>query len=41
MATIPTFHVLRWTAAAKFYLAGLSEREIAEIMAWEEEQEDG
>lgn len=32
------FHDLRGTAATKFYLAGLSEREIAEIMAWEEEQ---
>lgn len=32
------FHDLRGTAATKFYLAGLSEREIAEIMAWEEDQ---
>jgi integrase len=31
------FHDLRGTAATKFYVAGLSEREIAEIMAWEEE----
>lgn len=31
------FHDLRGTAATKFYLAGLSEREIAEIMGWEEE----
>ncbi|MCV3243924.1 tyrosine-type recombinase/integrase [Mesorhizobium sp. ZC-5] len=31
------FHDLRGTAATKFYLAGLSVREIAEIMAWEEE----
>lgn len=31
------FHDLRGTAATKFYLAGLSEREIAEMMAWEEE----
>jgi integrase len=31
------FHDLRGTAATKFYTAGLTEREIAEIMAWEEE----
>lgn len=31
------FHDLRGTAATKFYLAGLSVRVIAEIMAWEEE----
>ena len=31
------FHDLRGTAATKFYVAGLSERVIAEIMAWEEE----
>jgi transposase len=31
------FHDLRGTAATKFYLAGLSERVIAEIMGWEEE----
>ena len=31
------FHDLRGTAATKFYIAGLSERVIAEIMAWEEE----
>lgn len=31
------FHDLRGTAATKFYLAGLSEREIGEIMGWEEE----
>jgi len=30
------FHDLRGTAATKFYLAGLTAREIAEIMAWEE-----
>lgn len=30
------FHDLRGTAATKFYTAGLSEREIAEIMGWEE-----
>jgi integrase len=30
------FHDLRGTAATKFYLAGLSEREIAETMGWEE-----
>lgn len=31
------FHDLRGTAATKFYVAGLSEREIAEILAWEED----
>lgn len=31
------FHDLRGTAATKFYLAGLSLREIAEIMGWEED----
>lgn len=31
------FHDLRGTAATKFYIAGLPEREIAEIMGWEEE----
>jgi integrase len=31
------FHDLRGTAATKFYLAGLSERVIAEIMGWEED----
>lgn len=31
------FHDLRGTAATKFYNAGLTEREIAEVMAWEEE----
>ncbi|RUV71007.1 MAG: site-specific integrase [Mesorhizobium sp.] len=31
------FHDLRGTAATKFYIAGLTEREIAEIMGWEEE----
>lgn len=31
------FHDLRGTAATKFYVAGLPEREIAEIMGWEEE----
>jgi integrase len=30
------FHDLRGTAATKFYIAGLSVRVIAEIMAWEE-----
>ncbi len=30
------FHDLRGTAATRFYVAGLSERVIAEIMAWEE-----
>ncbi|MDP9840778.1 integrase [Neorhizobium huautlense] len=32
------FHDLRGTAATKFYIAGLSIRVIAEIMAWKEEQ---
>jgi Phage integrase family len=32
------FHDLRGTAATRFYTAGLSERVIAEIMGWEEEQ---
>lgn len=31
------FHDLRGTAATKFYVAGLAEREIPELMAWEEE----
>jgi integrase len=31
------FHDLRGTAATKFYVAGLSERVIAEIMGWSEE----
>jgi integrase len=31
------FHDLRGTAATRFYNAGLSERVIAEIMAWEED----
>ncbi|WP_144223729.1 tyrosine-type recombinase/integrase [Mesorhizobium amorphae] len=31
------FHDLRGTAATKFYLAGFSEREIAEILAWDED----
>lgn len=31
------FHNLRGTAATRFYIAGLSERVIAEIMGWEEE----
>jgi integrase len=31
------FHDLRGTAATRFYIAGLSVREIAEIMGWEEE----
>ena len=30
------FHDLRGTAATKFYRAGLSERDIAEMMGWEE-----
>jgi integrase len=30
------FHDLRGTAATRFYIAGLSERVIAEIMGWEE-----
>jgi integrase len=31
------FHDLRGTAVTRFYVAGLSERVIAEIMAWEED----
>jgi integrase len=31
------FHDVRGTAATKFYVAGMSERVIAEIMSWEEE----
>ena len=31
------FHDLRGTAATRFYIAGLHERVIAEIMSWEEE----
>jgi integrase len=31
------FHDLRGTAATRFYIAGLGERVIAEIMGWEEE----
>jgi integrase len=31
------FHDLRGTAATRFYIAGLTERVIAEIMGWEEE----
>lgn len=31
------FHDLRGTAATKFYVAGLSERMVAEIMGWDEE----
>ena len=31
------FNDFRGTAATKFYIAGLSERVIAEIMGWEEE----
>ena len=31
------FHDLRGTAATRFYIAGLSERVIAEILGWEEE----
>ena len=31
------FHDLRGTAATRFYVAGVSERAIAEIMGWEEE----
>ena len=30
------FHDLRGTAATKFYLAGLTVREIADIMGWSE-----
>jgi integrase len=32
------FHDLRGTAATRFYIAGLSERVIAEILGWEEER---
>lgn len=32
------FHDLRGTAATNFYLAGLSERVIAEILAWKESE---
>ena len=35
------FHDLRGSAATRFYVAGLSERVIAEIMAWEEEYVQG
>src|SRR5215831_9831296 len=35
------FHDLRGTAATKFYVAGLSIRVIAEILAWSEEEVDG
>ena len=31
------FHDLRGTTATKFYVAGLSERVVAEIMGWQEE----
>ena len=31
------FHDLRGTAVTKFYIIGIPERVIAEIMAWEEE----
>ena len=31
------FHDLRGTAATRFYVAGLSERVIAEILGWTEE----
>jgi integrase len=34
------FHDLRGTAATKFYIAGLSIRVIAEILAWSEDQVD-
>ena len=34
------FHDRRGTAATKFYLSGLTTREIAEIMAWEEDTVD-
>lgn len=34
------FHDLRGTAATKFYLAGMTVREIAEIMGWEESSVD-
>jgi integrase len=32
------FHDLRGTAATRFYIAGLSNRVIAEILAWSEDQ---
>jgi integrase len=32
------FHDLRGTAATRFYIAGLSNRVVAEILAWSEEQ---
>jgi len=32
------FHDLRGTAATRFYIAGLSIRVIAEILAWSEDQ---
>ena len=32
------FHDLRGTAATKFYVRGIPERAIAEIMGWEEKQ---
>ena len=31
------FHDLRGTAATKLYIGGLTEREIAEALAWDEE----
>lgn len=31
------FNDLRGTAATKFYIAGFTEREIAETLGWEEE----
>jgi integrase len=34
------FHDLRGTAATRFYIAGLSIRVIAEILAWDEDQVD-
>ena len=34
------FHDLRGTAATKFYVAGLSLRVIAEILAWDEDHVD-
>jgi len=34
------FHDLRGTAATKFYIAGLSIRVIAAILAWREDQVD-
>ena len=35
------FHDLRGTAATRFYIAGLSIRVIAEILAWSEDQVEG